>query len=179
MNNIKTVSMLREASELEDFQWQDVTQIIQEVFAYSEIQLRIYTRNELDVYGMTTRGDPENAIEDEIQQFSEQFQLETDFTSDAKSCQPPCDEQFKIFRPKEDNERLIEYYLQYQKKEAVQYMKEFDFRYSDLTDEELVLLIDPLMDARDVYSQHKFDVGRIKQRFNIKLEPGAILKRQT
>ena len=55
MNSIKTVSMLREASELEDFQWQDVTQIIQDVFAYSEIQLRIYTRNELDIYAMTTR----------------------------------------------------------------------------------------------------------------------------
>ena len=183
MNCIKTISMLREASELEDFQWQDVTQIIQDVFAYSEIQLRIYTRNELDVYAMTTRGDPEYALEDEIQQFSEQFhlkhrELETDFTSDAKSCQPPCDEQFKIFRQKEDNERLIEYYLQYQNKEAVQYIKEFDFRYSDLTDEELVLLIDLLMDARDVYSQHKFDVGKTRQKFNIKLEPGAILKRQ-
>ena len=79
-----------------------------------------------------------------IQQFSEQFhlkhrELETDFTSDAKSCQPPGDEQFKVSRPKEDNERLIEYYLQYQNKEAVRYMKEFDFRYTDLTDEELVL----------------------------------------
>ena len=183
MNNIKTVSMLREASELEHFQWQDVTQIIQDIFAYSEIQLRIYTRNELDVYAMTTRGDPEYALEDEIQHFSEEFhlkhrELETDFTRDAKSCQPPCEEQFKIFRPKEDNERLIEYYLQYQNKEAVQYIKEFDFRYSDLTDEELVLLIDLLMDARDVYSQHKFDVGKTRQKFNIKLEQGAILKRQ-
>ena len=105
-------------------------------------------------------------------------ELETDFTKDIKSCQPPCDEQFKIFWPKEDNERLIEYYPQYQNKEAVQYIKEFDFRYSDLTDEELVLLIDLLMDASDVYSQHKFDVGKTRQKFIIKLEQGAILKRQ-
>ena len=159
MNSIiLTVSMLREASEPENFQWQNNAQIIQDVFAYSEIQLRIYTRNELDVYAMTTRGDPEYALQDEIQQFSEKLhlkhrELETVFTKDAKSCHPPCDDQFKIFRPKEDNERLIDYYLQYQNKEAVQYIKEFDFRYSDLTDEELVLLIDLLLDARDVYSQ--------------------------
>ena len=183
MNSIKTVSMLREASELEDFQWQVVTQYFQDVFAYSEIQLRIYTRNELDVYAMTTRGDPEHALEDEIQQLSEEFhlkhrELETDFTKDAKSCQPPCDTQFKIFRPNEDKERLIEYYLQNQNKEAVQFIKEFDIRHSDLTDEELVLLIDLLKDARDVYSQHKFDVGKTRQKFNIKLEQGAILKRQ-
>ena len=34
------------------------------------------------------------------------------------------------------------------------------------------------MDARDVYSQHKFDVGKTRQKFNIKLAHEAILKRQ-
>ena len=82
------------------------------------------------------------------------------------------------FRPKGDNERLIESYLQYQNKDLVWYIKEFDFCYSDLTDDELVLLIDLLMGARDVYSQHKFDVGRTRHRFNFHLEPGAILERQ-
>ena len=60
---------------------------------------------------MTTRGDPEFTAEDEIDQYCEEFhlknrELETDFTSDAKSCQPTCDEQFKIFRPKEDNDSM-------------------------------------------------------------------------
>ena len=44
---------------------------------------------------------------------------------------------------------------------------EFDFQYSDITDEEMILLIDMLVDARDVYSQHKFDVGKTPQKFNV------------
>ena len=60
VNGIKTISMLREASELEDFQWQEVTQLFLEVLGYSAIQLRKYTMNELDVYVMTTREDQHN-----------------------------------------------------------------------------------------------------------------------
>ena len=60
----------------------------------------------------------------------------------------------------------------------MRYIKEFDFLYSELTDEELVLLIDLLMDASDVYSQHNVDVGKTRQRFNTKLETGAIPKKQ-
>ena len=32
------------------------------------------------------------------------------------------------------------------------YLKEFDFQFSDITDEEMTLLIDMLIDSRDVYS---------------------------
>ena len=50
---------------------------------------------------MSAEGDPEFYAEDEIDRYSEEFhlnrrELETDFTSDAKSCQPDCDEQFPI-----------------------------------------------------------------------------------
>ena len=47
----------------------------------------------------------------------------------------------------------MEHYLQYQSKEFVQYVKEFDLQFSDFIDEELILLIDMLNDSRDVYSQ--------------------------
>ena len=55
---------------------------------------------------MSAGGDPEFYAEDEIDRYSEEFhlnerELETDFTSDAKSCQPDCDEQIPILRPKE------------------------------------------------------------------------------
>ena len=53
--------------------------------------------------------------------------LETDFTRDAKSCPPTCDEQFPTFREKDYNNHLIEHYLQYQPQEFVQYVKEFYF----------------------------------------------------
>ena len=93
--------------------------------------------------------------------------LETDFTREAKSCQPTCDEQFLTFRDKDYNNHLIEHYLQYQPKELVQYMKEFGFQFSDITDEKVTLLIDMLFDSRYVYSQHKFDVGKIRQKFHV------------
>ena len=60
-------------------------------------------------------------------------------------------------------------------------MKEFDFQFSDITDEGMTLLIDMVIDSRDVYSQHKqhkFDVGRTRQKFHIKLKPNVELKLQ-
>ena len=42
----------------------------------------------------------------------------------------------------------------------------------------MVLLIDMLVDARDVYSQHKFDVGKTRQKFHVTLKPNVELKRQ-
>ena len=57
-------------------------------------------------------------------------------------------------------------------------MKEVDFQFSDITDEEVTLLIDMLIDSRDVYSQHKFDVGKTRQKFHVTLKPNVELKRQ-
>ena len=42
----------------------------------------------------------------------------------------------------------------------------------------MVLLIDMLVDARDVYSYHKFDVGKTRQNFHFTLKPNVELKRQ-
>ena len=58
------------------------------------------------------------------------------------------------------------------------YIKEFDFQYSDITDEELILLIDMLLDSRDVYSRHKFDVRKTRQKFHVTLKSKAELKTQ-
>ena len=68
--------------------------------------------------------------------------------------------------------------MQYQPKELVDYIKEFDFQYSDITDEELILLIDMLLDSRDVYSRHKFDVRKTRQKFHVTLKSKAELKTQ-
>ena len=42
----------------------------------------------------------------------------------------------------------------------------------------MILLIDMLVDARDVYSQHKFDVGKSRQKFHVILKLNVELKRQ-
>ena len=67
---------------------------------------------------------------------------------------------------KDLNNRLIDHSLQHQPKELINYVKEFEFQCSDFTDEEMILLIDLLVDERDVYSQHKFDVGETRQKFH-------------
>ena len=76
------------------------------------------------------------------------------------------------------NIQLVEHYLQYQPKQLVQYVKEFDFQFSDITDEEMTLLIDMLNDSKNVYLQHKFDVGKSRQKFHVTLKPNVDLKRQ-
>ena len=105
-------------------------------------------------------------------------ELETDFTSDAQSCQPDCDKQFPILRPKQENEALIEHSLQYQPKELIDYVKHFDFQDSDITDNKMTLLIDKLIDSKEVYSRRKFDVGETRQKFHVTLKPNVELKRQ-
>ena len=135
------------------------------------------------IHAMSAEGDPEFYAEDEIDRYSEEFQLnkrelETDFTSDAKSCQPDCDEQFPVLRPNEQNEALVEHYLQYQPKKLIDYIKQFDFQYSDIMDDEMTLLFHMLIDSTVVYSLHKIDVGKTRQKFHVTLKPNVELKRQ-
>ena len=163
--------------------WQDVLKLLRIIFACSDIQIVVYSLGEHAIHAKSAEGDPEFCAEDEIDRYSEEFQLnkkklETDFTSDAKSCQPACEEKFPVLRPKEQNEALIEHYLQYQPKELIDYVKQFDFQYSDITDNEMTLLIDMLIDSTDVYSLHKLDVGKTRQNFCITLKPNVELKRQ-
>ena len=70
---------------------------------------------------MSAEGDAEICADDEIEGYSEEFfhekhELETNSTKDFKSCQPTCDKQFPVLREKENNNRLIDHYLQYQPK---------------------------------------------------------------
>ena len=143
----------------------------------------VYSLDEHAIHAMSTEGDPEFHAKGEIDRYSEEFHLnerdlETDFTSDAKSCQPDCDKHFPLFRPKDKNEALIEHYLQYQPIELIDYNKQFDFQYSDITDNDMTLLIDMLIDSEEVYSLHKFDVGKTRQKFHVTSKPNVELKCQ-
>ena len=143
----------------------------------------VYSLDEQAIHAMSAEGDPEIYAEDEIDRYSEEFhlnerELETDFTSDAKSCQPDCDEQFPFLRPIEQNEALIQHHLQCEPKELIDYVKQFDFQYSDITDKEMNLLINMLIDSTNVYSLLKLDVGQTRQRFHVTLKPNVELKRQ-
>ena len=124
-----------------------------------KIRIVVYTLEENRVHALSSEEDPDFYAENEIERHSEEFyindkDLETDFTRDAKSCQPTCDEQIPTFREKDYNNQLIEHYLQYQPKKLVQYVKEFDFQFSDITDEEIIFLIEliPGMSTRNTSS---------------------------
>ena len=42
----------------------------------------------------------------------------------------------------------------------------------------MILLIDMLIDSKDVYSLHKLDVGKTRQKFHVTLKPNVELNRQ-
>ena len=48
----------------------------------------------------------------------------------------------------------------------IEYLKKFDFTQIDLTDDEFRVLLKVLLDDEDVYSHHKYDIGRTKQKFH-------------
>ena len=180
---ISTIAIPKIGCGLDQMNWQEVIKLLRDIFIYSNFRIAVYTLEENGVHAFSSEGDPDFYAEDDIERYSEEWylnvkDLETDFTRDAKSCQPTCDEKFPTFREKDYNNQLIEHFLQYQPKELVQYVKEFDFQFSDITNEEMTLLIDMLVDSRDVYSQHKFDVGKTRQKFHVTLKPNVELKRQ-
>ena len=183
LHGASTIAIPKNGCGHEQMNWQYVVKLLRIIFAYSGIQIVVYSLDEHAIHAMSAEGDPEFYAEDGIDRYSEEFhlnerELETNFTSDEKSCQPDCDEHFPILRPKEQNEALIEHYLQYQPKDLIDYAKQFGFQYSDITDDEMSLFIDMLIDSKDVYSLHKSDVGKTRQKFHVTLKPNMELKRQ-
>ena len=155
MQGVSTSGIPKIGCDLDQMNRQDVVKLLRDIFAYSEIQIVVYSLDERSTHALSADGDPEFYAEEEIDRYSEEFhlnerELETDFASDAKSCQPVCDEQFPVLRPKEQSEALLECYLQYQPKELIDYVKQFDFQYSDMTENEMTLLIGTLIDSKDV-----------------------------
>ena len=167
LNNISAISVAKIEDGLDNISWKEALDIIRNTFDYGHIKVEIVSQNEANLQFVNASIRKEEVEEGDIDFYMEQFangteELETDFAKDAKCCQPPCTEQFVELRTKEDNDALIDYYFQYQPEEIKEYVKKFDFGYTDLQDEELVVLIDMLIDAADVYSQHKFDVGKVR-----------------
>ena len=180
---ISTIAILKIGCGLDQMNRQEVVKLLRDIFAYSNIRIVVYTVKENGVHALPSERDPHFYAQDEIERYSEEFYLndkglETDFTKAAKCCQPTCDEQFPTCREKDYNNQLIEHYLQYQPKELVQYAKEFDFQFSDITGEEITLPFDMLVDSREVNLQHKFDVGKTRQKFHVTLKPNVELKRR-
>ena len=183
LNNVTKILMPKIGCGLDKLQWVDVFELIRVNFTYSGIQIQIITKREIDSIRRTPSSNNEHYAENELENYTNEWikepdELETDCTRDSKSCQPPCTEQFPILRPKQLNDDLIDYYLHYQSEYIRNLIKQFDFRYTDFEDEGLVTLNDKIIDSRDVYSQHKFDIAQTKQKFHVTLKPNSELRKQ-
>ena len=92
MHGVSTIAIPKIGCGLDQTNWQDIVKLIRNIFAYSDIQIVAYSLDEHAIHAMSAEGDPDFYAEDEIDRYSEEFQLserelETDFTSDVKSCQ--------------------------------------------------------------------------------------------
>ena len=97
---------------LDQKNWQDVVKLLRNIFAYSDKQIVVYSLDGHAIHAMSDERDPEFYAEDATDRCSENFhlngrELETDFTSDPKSCQPNCDEQFPLLSPKNKRKLLL------------------------------------------------------------------------
>ena len=124
MHGASTINIPKIGCGLDQMNLQDAVKLLRKISASSDIQIVVYSLDEHAIHAMSAEGDPEIYAEDKMDRYREEFhlnkrELETDFTSDAKSCQPFCDEYFPVSRPKGQNEALIEHYLQYQPKELI------------------------------------------------------------
>ena len=151
LNNITKIIMPKTGCGLGKLQWTDVFILIQDTSKSSGIQIQIIIRRETDSIRIIPSSNNEHYVEKEVVNYTnegtkEQDELETDFTRDSKSCQPPSTEEIPVLRRKQINDDLIDYYLQYQSQDIKSLIKQFDFRYTDLEDEELVTLIDFIID---------------------------------
>ena len=148
-NDVSTIAMHNFGYGLDQLNWQEFAKLLRDVFAKVDVQIMVYTLEENGIHAMFAKGDAKLYADDEIERYSSQFsvekrELETDFTEDTESCQTTRDQQFPFFatKNKDHNNPIIDHYLQYEPKEHTNYVEELDFRYSDITDDEMIFLID-------------------------------------
>ena len=108
------------------------------------------------------------------QDFTNNYELETDFSDDLKDLKPQLETTDENIRPVElPKEKLNRF-----DKTDQAFLKKFDFSQADINDENLDKLLRTLTKNKDVYSQHKYDVGKIKQKFHVKFLPNSTLTKQ-
>ena len=106
-------------------------------------------------------------------EFADHHELETDFSQDPQDLKPKETIEGEI-RPQQISLEKLEMFS----KSEREFLKKFDFSQSVINDAQLLDLLKFLARDKDVYSQHKYDFGKIKQKFHIKLLPNSTLTKQ-
>ena len=120
-----------------------------------------------------------------VEKCTNEDEIATDFSKEAKRiCRPKSKEQFPTFRSAYQVKELINKFNtnvhagQNTHFNKTEFLQNFDFTQTDLTENELFRLADILLKDNDVYSHLKYDIGRTKQQFNIPLIKTAEFKKQ-
>ena len=92
MHGVSMIAIPKIGCGLDQMNWQDVVKLLRNICAYSDIHIVVYSQDEHAIHAKSAEGDPEFYAEDEKNRYSEEFhlnerELETNATSDAKSCQ--------------------------------------------------------------------------------------------
>ena len=111
LNNISAISVAKIEDGLDNISWKEALVIIRNTFDYGHIKVEIVSLNETNLQFGNASIRKEEVEEGDIDYYMEQFangteELETDFAKDAKSCQPPCTEQFVELRKKRRQRRF-------------------------------------------------------------------------
>ena len=107
------------------------------------------------------------------QDFTNNYEFETDFSDDLKDLRPQLETTDENIRPVELPKKKL---TDLTKRSNT--LKKFDFSQADINEKNLDKLLKTLTKNKDVYSQHKYDIGKIKQRFHVKLLPNSTLTKQ-
>ena len=97
MQGVSTIPYPKIGCIFDQMNWPDVVKLRRDIFPSSDVQIVVYSLDEDTIHATSAEGDPEFYAADEMNRYSEEFhlnerELEIDFTGDAKSCQPVCDE---------------------------------------------------------------------------------------
>ena len=106
-------------------------------------------------------------------EFADHHELETDFSQYLKDLKPK-----ETIDGENQPQQIPLEKLELFSISDLEFRKKFDFSQSDINEAQLLDLMKLLARDKDVYSQHKFDVGKIKQKFHVKLLPNSTLTKQ-
>ena len=75
-NGVSTVGVTKLGCGLDQKNWQELVKLLREIFAYADVQVVVYTLEEIGVQALSAECDAEFCGDDEIERYSEEFLLE-------------------------------------------------------------------------------------------------------
>ena len=75
MHGVSTIAKPNIGCSLDQMNWQEVVKLLRNIFAYSDIQIVVYSLDEPAIHAMSADGDPEFYAEDEMDPYSEELYL--------------------------------------------------------------------------------------------------------